>query len=376
MAKKQNVPDNPFVLSGYRGRKWFCDREKELLELEEHVTNERNVVLYAWRRMGKTALIKCFFDILKSRGEKETLYVDLLATQSLEEAIRTITRAVYDTYGKTGSGISAALSALFSAIGIHLSFNPMTGSPEISLGLNQPVVPEKSLRAIGEFLINRKKPLVIALDEFQQVSGYTDQNAEAIFRNWMQEFPQLRFIYCGSHRGMMQAMFTEKKRPFYKSAQLMDTGPIPLEEYTVFIRDHFAEAGKSIGVDMVEKIYMWCRGQTYSIQLVCNYLFGRFDRVKESGLQEVFEDILRRESAVFINYQKLLTANQWEVLQAVAKEGWVENPTGKEFVMGHGLGAASSVRQALQSLVEKELVVYDEGYMVHDILLSRWLAQL
>jgi len=371
------TPDNPFVLSGYFDKKYFCDREGVLDELEDHLSNGRNIVLYAWRRMGKTALIKCLFaEMEKSKG-KETLYIDLLTTQTISEAIRTITLAVYHKYGKTSKGFSDAMRKMFSAIGVTLSFDPLSGVPEVSLGMNQAAVPERSLTAIGEFLSGHKKGVVIALDEFQQVSDFKESNGEAIFRSWMQEFPSLRFMYSGSHRGIMEAMFAEKSRPFYKSAQLMSLDAISPEAYIPFIQKHFSSHGKSIGEDMILDIYEWCRGQTYSIQLVCNYLYSRCKKVTKSDLDSVIKDILDQENAVFINYQNILPSNQWQVLRAIAKEGQVDSPTGQEFVIGHRLGAASSVQRALQSLVRKEMVVKEaDGYMVHDIILSRWLARL
>ncbi|WP_041779250.1 hypothetical protein [Belliella baltica] len=51
-------PDNPFVLNTYHGKAYFCDREDDLLVLQEHIKNGRNVVLYAWRRLGKSALVQ------------------------------------------------------------------------------------------------------------------------------------------------------------------------------------------------------------------------------------------------------------------------------------------------------------------------------
>jgi len=368
---------NPFTLSGFAGREYFCDRDDELDLLDHHLSNDRNVVLYAWRRMGKTALIKCLFEKMENSGKSETLYIDLMTTQSVAEAIRSITLAVYQKYGKTSKGFTTAMQRLFSAIGVTLSFDPLSGVPEVSLGINQTAVPDQSLTAIGEFLAGRKKPVVLALDEFQQVSDFKESNGEAIFRNWMQEFPSLRFIYSGSHRGMMEAMFAEKSRPFYKSAQLMSLEPISLESYIPFIQKHFTSSGKTIGEKLIREIYHWCRGQTYSIQLVCNYLYSRYEMVTEDHLKSVINDILDQENAVFINYQNILPSTQWDVLRAIAREGQVQSPTGQKFVMGHRLGAASSVQAALQSLVQKEMVIKEGGsYMVHDIILSRWLARL
>lgn len=258
-----------------------------------------------------------------------------------------------------------------------MSFEPLSGVPELSLGIHQKSVPDRSLSVIGQFLRDRKYNIVLALDEFQQVADYQERTGEAIFRNWMQEFPSLKFLFCGSHRGIMEAMFAEKSRPFYKSTQLMALSSIPLESYRPFIAQLFDERGKSIEVEEIEEIYRWTRGQTYAIQLVCNYLFGRCKVVTRSDLVHVISDILDQESSMFINYQNILPATEWEVLCAIARDEKVLKPTSKDFVMGHRLGAASSVQRALQSLVRKEMVVQDGGgYMVHDIILSRWLARI
>lgn len=112
--KKYKIPENPFPLTGYYGEKYFCDREREMSELEDHFKNGRNVVLYGWRRLGKTVLIKRIMEFLEESGKTEALYIDLLTTQSMDEAVRTITLAVYNKYGRTKSGLSAAMERMFS----------------------------------------------------------------------------------------------------------------------------------------------------------------------------------------------------------------------------------------------------------------------
>lgn len=371
------TPQNPFILSGYAGKEWFCNREKELAGLLGHIENERNVVLYAWRRLGKTALIKCLFDKLERTREMEAVYVDLFATQSVTEALEAITTAIYEKYGRTSSGLSSALQTLLSSIGVSIRFNEVTGAPEISFGLRQPPRPEPSLAAIGKFLSNRKKNVVIALDEFQQLSSYEDKHREALFRNWMQEFPPIRFIYSGSHRKLMYSMFSEKNRPFYQSSQLMSIDPIHEDDYSAFIIEHFKKNGKMMTTDMTRKIYQWCRGQTYSIQRVCNYLFGHYDHPAPGKLTEVFEQIIEQDKPMFASYQKMLTRSQWSVLKAIAAGEPLKNPLSKEFLKKYSLGAASSVQTALQALQKKEIVVEEHGsYFVHDVILARWLQTI
>ncbi|WP_268034766.1 AAA family ATPase [Algoriphagus sp. PAP.12] len=370
-------PSNPFVITGYNGKKFFCNREKELSQLKSHIENERNIVLYAWRRLGKSALIHRLFEDLSKSNDYETIYVDLLATQNMEEAIQAISAAVFEKYGRTKNGINQSIQNLLASIGATLKFNSLTGLPEIALKINQPEKVKDSLISLSDFLRTRKKRVIIAIDEFQQISTFENEKGEAVFRTWIQQIPDIRFIFSGSHRGMMEAMFMETKRPFYQSAVLESLRPIELKSYTEFIQHFFTEADKTIDADSIQLIYSWSRGQTFTIQLTCNRLYGDYQSVDESKAQEVFEEILEQQKAVFSNFQRILTRTQWTVLKAVAKEEPLINPFSKEFIQNHNLGAVSSVRTALKALEKSELIIKDEDrYLVHDVQLARWLGSL
>lgn len=145
----------------------------------------------------------------------------------------------------------------------------------------------------------------MAIDEFQQISEYEPQ-AEAIFRTWVQEIPEVRFIFSGSHRSMMEAMFTETKRPFYQSSQLEALNPIDLVKYTDFIRDHFLKAKKEITDSSISKIYELSRGQTYTIQLLCNRLYSTYQRISETEVHLIFQQILDQQKVIYANFQKSL----------------------------------------------------------------------
>lgn len=367
---------NPFLLGGYHSAEYFCDRESKLAALNNHLHNGRNVVLFSWRRLGKSALIKRFLIEKERSGKIEAVYIDLLASRNMKQAIELIIEAVYQRFGKTKErSISESFSRLMQALGLSISFDPHSGHPKFSISISGKISGERSLRSIGEFLQQRDCQIVIAIDEFQQVSRYTEQNGEAVFRSFMQEFPRLRFIYSGSHRKLMTSIFADSNRPFYKSCSMMALGPIPKESYFPFIKTHFEEDGREITNALLERIYSWSEGQTYAIQLLCNRLFGMGREVNEEVLDDLIDEILEEESPVFSNYFHLLPKMQWKVLKAVAKERRVENPLSKDFLRRHELGAASSVSTAIKSLEEKEMLAWEEGkYFVHDLIFSRWLA--
>jgi len=370
-------PSNPFFVSGYHSPAYFCNRQEELSWLRDQVANERNSVLFSWRRMGKTALVRHFFYYLKKEKSADGVFVDLLGTSSLGEANRRTVLAILNRFGDLHKGIRPTLKKLIGSIGATVGFDPLSGTPKISFGLSSGQSETNSLEAIGGYLAERKKPVIICIDEFQQVTSYREKNAEATFRSWMQDFPMIRFVFCGSHRNMMVSMFSDQARPFYRTAQLRQLEPLPTGLYADFIITHFRKNNKYIDREQVERIFNWTRKQTYYVQLVCNKLFGKTNQVDKELLEEVFSEIIQQEIPLFSSYQQLLTTFQWQLLVAFAKAGSVENPMSQHFLNQTGLGAASSVSAALQALIKKEFVIHQDGrYTLHDTLLMRWLQGL
>lgn len=369
-------PSNPFIVSGYHSPFYFCNRQTELAWLMDQFENERNAVLYSWRRMGKTALLRHFFYHLQQKELGEGVFVDLLGTINLQDANKRIASAIVQRFGEP-SGLGAKLLKLVGALGATVGIDPMSGTPQVTFGLSPGQSVPTSFEAIGNFLMERKKVVVICIDEFQQIVNYEEPHAEAVFRTWMQNFPMVRFVFSGSHRSMMTSIFSEEARPFYRSAQLLALDPLNSEVYSKFIENHFSKSSRKIGGTQIEKIFRWTRMQTYYVQLICNKLYGKSDTVTDSLLAEATTEILQQEIPIFSTYQHLLTSFQWKLLVAMAKHENVTNPLSHEFLVQNNLGAASSVSAALKTLEKKDFIIYENGrYTLHDTLLMRWLQSI
>lgn len=108
--------NNPFVVYGYKGAEYFCDREKETKTLMNALHNERNVVLVAPRRIGKTGLIHhVFARMSETEPESKCFYIDINSTRSLTQFIHYFAKTVV---GKLDTPTQSALrkaSAFFSA---------------------------------------------------------------------------------------------------------------------------------------------------------------------------------------------------------------------------------------------------------------------
>ena len=120
-------------------------------------------------------------------------------------------------------------------------------------------------------------------------------------------------------------------------------------------------------------------GHTWYIQLILNQLYALPQKkYSETDLNRIITEILEEENATYKTYCDLLTKGQLRVLTAVAKEHKIDNPTNNGFLKKHNLTAASSVKLAINALIDKSLVLKDENrsYFVYDRFFSLWLRRL
>ena len=71
----KNIPTNPFLITGYQGPDYFCDREKETASLMSALKNGRNITLISPRRMGKTGLIKNVFYYIQKENKSAACFL-------------------------------------------------------------------------------------------------------------------------------------------------------------------------------------------------------------------------------------------------------------------------------------------------------------
>ncbi|MEX0813715.1 MAG: ATP-binding protein [Chitinophagales bacterium] len=370
---------NPFVLHGFKGKKYFCNRESELKLLREHVLNNRNFTLFGWRRLGKTVLLYALADILEKKHQVQTVMIDISACRSQQEMTLKAVDVVYEKFGAGRKGIRLGFQKLIASLGIKMGFDPHSGMPEFSLGYNTDRPDNKlhSLQAVASFLEEQDQPVLLVFDEFQQINHFRESNTEAELRGLTQKFPSLHFAFCGSHKGIIQSMFSSYQRPFYKSTQLLDIKTIDESVYVKFILKKFSEHGKSISETLASEIYSWCNGETYSIQVICNRLFFRHDKPENEDFINITKELMQEQKRAYTEWLNLLSHAQVQLLKAIAREEPAENITGKSFIMKYSLGVASSVQSAIKSLLDKEIVFKEDGqYRIHDVLFQKWLRTL
>lgn len=371
--------DNPFVTKGYAGPEYFCDRVEETKKLVELTTNGNNVALISPRRVGKTDLIHHCFQQPELKDSYHTFHIDIYATESLRDFVNIFGQAILNELKPKGrmawEGFISALRSIRSEITFDIN-----NFPTWSLGLGNIENPMVTLDEIFQYLGSADKPCVVAIDEFQQITRYSQaNNIEALLRTYIQRCNNATFIFSGSKRHLMGEIFTSPSRPFYQSVMIMNLQPISIDKYEEFARLQFEKYGKGIEDGVVESIYNKFDSVTSCIQRTLNVLFFKTQSggVCTCGMVDNAVDyILDMFSETYSDLLDRIPEKQREVFVAIAKEGVAKGITGKQFIKKYHLQTASVVNAATRSLLEKDFITVDKGaYTIYDPFFALWLRR-
>lgn len=369
---------NPFITSGYVSAEYFCDRIQESERLVREVLNGNNLALVSTRRMGKTGLIRHCFQFPEIQQSYYTFFIDIYDSRSLRDLVFALSKEILEGLKPAGKKALQGFWECMKSLQASISFD-VNGMPSLNLGLGDLQAPANTLDEIFRYLERADKPCIVAIDEFQQITGYAEGNVEATLRTYVQHCNNARFIFAGSQGHIMGNMFLTASRPFYQSVSMMHLESIPLDEYIAFARMHFERCGKGIEENTVRDIYQRFEGVTWYIQKVLNTLFDMTPEQGVCSVEMVPEAIRLIVDSFRYTYSEILfrlPEKQKELLIAITKEGKAKAITSGAFIKKYKLPSASSVQSALKGLLEKEFVTQEMGVcQTYDRFLGIWLRE-
>ena len=371
---------NPFVLNHYRSPAYFCNREEETAEIIDAIEQHRSITLHSIRRMGKTALIKHVFYKLQRKRNHHLIYLDILDLTNAADFANSLSSAMIASLEQSKEGFIKKATKYFGKYRPVFSVDTLSGAPSLALDIrNEPDI-QFSLDTVFSFIAKEKKTFVIAIDEFQQVNNFDIKTIPATLRRFLQQYPNLVFIFSGSQRNMLLELMTSPKHALYRSTQLISLDRISDTSYAKFIRRHYAKEGRKINDDIINDGLDWTMRHTHYTHWYFHRLWTLAPTLNRQAVEQIKNQILLDNQSVFLNYRNLMTSPQWKLLVAIAKETQIQAPTAKAFLKKHNLGAASTVQRSLNFLLTSEMI-YQEYlnkkekpfYRVYDVFLSRWL---
>jgi len=366
---------NPFSIGLARGDN-FCNRTPEIALLLRNIASGIHTVLYAPRRYGKSSLAHV---VLERLGETVPVYVDLFKVSSAADVAESLYRGVVSALGSRAadkSTFGSRMASFFKRLRLGIEFNPTTGLPEfnISLGSDPAVLHlETIIQSLDDYCSDNGIRVCVVLDEFQEICDLEEsKKIEALLRGGMQGARHVTFIMMGSRRTILRDMFEDRKRPFYKSALLIQLPRIPDLEFLPFLTDRFKSGGVELTEEEAAEMVSFTDSYPYYTQKLAMLYFD----MKQEGatLRDAENTLVAMESPDFEGIYVGMTNHQKSLLRAVAVLKPV-NIFSLAFLVAGRLGSQGGVQNSLAKLKKLDLVEQREGcWRVVDPIFEKWLG--
>jgi hypothetical protein len=230
------------------------------------------------------------------------------------------------------------------------------------------------LTAVHKYLIKTKKKGVIAFDEFQQIGQFSTDRLERRLRTIVQGHRNICYVFMGSRKHLIQDMFSNPNRPFYRSTKHFPLEKINRGEFAKFIGERFAATGKKVEGKIIERILDTSECHPYYVQLVSHAVWEKVDSKGSVDFENVMQTVMSRESSAFQNTWDMITNAQKQALVAIANKGEEEKIFSSDYLSRFGIRSASTFQKALKALYEKDLLNKENGnWEIQDVLFKRWI---
>jgi AAA+ ATPase superfamily predicted ATPase len=367
---------NPFLLRGYRDPELFCDRENETNKIITALKNEQDITLYGYRRLGKSALIKHIFHYLES--EFTCIYTDIWGTTNVEDFSRNLINSTIQSNLLRKKRFRDKVYDFLKSVGASFKIDA-DGNPSVDFIYKERNTAFESLDELFTFIGKLDVPVIIAIDEFQEIRNYSNHVPfEAKLRAITQNSGNVQFVFSGSEKHLLADIFTSYRMPFYQSTRMMTIDKISEKAYSEFIVRHFKSAKKEIQADVLDFILQSSYRHTFYTQAMLNLLFSISKRSTDlSEYKEHFKNFILEKAVYYSELPDLLTKQQFVMLKAIGKQGKITNPTSSDFLIQSGIKSASSMHRVVNSLLDKQLILKDDdAYRLYDVFLEHYFKMV
>ena len=375
---------NPFIYGEVAPTESFVGRETELDRLVTDLGDAQKVFLISPRRYGKSSLIRQALITLARRGAL-TVDVTVSSHSSYLSFLEGYARALATAETRPQRArewLTAALSPLrpefradtrMSGGGLAVGF-PTVHSPRDVARLANDV-----FALPGRLAAERKRTVVVALDEFQAVDSFNGGSVEHALRAAAQQQRHVGYVFAGSEPSLMEKMIGPK-RPFYKAGPVMRLQKIPPRTFAEWIELRFHRSGLKPEAGLGHAVVDLAGNLPYDVQRLAH---ETWDDVRAAGgrtvrlehLHDTLARLLAEGATVFEALWQRLTLAQRAVLRAVVLQGGRELLAADTRVR-HRLGSTSTIQTSLNLLMKQDLLHKEDGqFIVVDSLLREWVAR-
>ena len=162
---------NPFQYGGVVSGDAFCNRRKELEDLQKAMESGEKLFVYSERRFGKTSLVRLALDRLPKK-QVVSAYIDLWPTDGAFSFAAVTAKALAESMSTRAERMLETAKAFFGRLSPSITVNN-EGRPEITFGTKGFGEPgpelDEVLEAPQRIAVQGGRRVVVVFDEFQRI---------------------------------------------------------------------------------------------------------------------------------------------------------------------------------------------------------------
>jgi len=370
---------NPFYLQEVPVDAPFCNRVREIKELQSYAEAGSNVVLFSSRRFGKTSLVKRIQKRLAEKGFV-TIFADFFGVASVDDFAMRLAKAVF--------AVTHIKEPLWKkALKTIRSFRPVL-KPDLEGGISLSVEPssagrsglillEETMDSLGDFISTIQGSVHVALDEFQEIVILKEAlQIEGVMRSRIQQH-KASYFFIGSRRRILLGIFNERQRPFFQTAINYPLKILPPDELAEFIFEQFRRGRRKCNKQLAVKLSSLVGYHPYYTQKLGFFIYELSEMVTEDLIIRGLEKLLLSEKPVFEAIIQGLSSHQRLLLQALAKEP-IQKLLANAYIRNHRLGSVGGVQHSARQLEDLDIIEKDEEtgfWRIVDPVFGLWLKR-
>ena len=358
---------SPFLYDSIAKGKNFFGREEEIKFLDKIATYSNNALIYSKRRMGKTALIENFLDL--KQKDFICLYADIFDITSKEDFAKAILKALSNYKKNDIKSVIKKLTNLFKRVRVEPAIDPNTLEYSI-----KPIVTTLTFEEMMEDFfsavksLSQTKKMIIAIDEFQQITTIKDVKIDALLRKYIQERKNISYIFLGSKRHTLTSLFAYKA-PLYEMATHFELKALKIEDILNYSKKYL-----TITKNDIEYVFTLSDGETKLILHILHLLYIQQERITKTLIDDVLSEIINSKDATFRMLFDTLNNNQKIALKVIGK--YKHKIFTSEVLSEYNI-KKQTLQSAIESLLKKELVDKEgSDYFIPDRTFELWIKRV
>lgn len=355
------MSSNPFRFGAPDEGDRLIGRDGARSEILHALGEGRSLALTAPRGMGKTALLVSALAAYRAAGG-HGIHVDLFPAINTRRFAEIYASALALEPSRSVESMQEAVQQLVPSFMPRVTISG-SGKPGLQLDLwdrerDIQRLLDRLLAAPGELASQIDRPLVVVLDDFEDLLGVAEASLLQGLAQAIRRQRNVAYVFVLRKEPTARTNFDEPKSPFHRLAEPVALEPVPEQAMVLGLEERFRESQVKIDVDLLFQLVERADHAPHHVLLLAHSLYetSRDDGVaSETHLREALDHVLGVNGHGYRFVWDQLSLHQRNLVLAIA-QGYTERLHSQRIVFQLGLGSPSTVSKNLKVLGEREIL--------------------